>query len=81
MLLFDVDLFKKINDAYGHDIGDKCLQEIIHRTRNELRESDFIARYGGEEFIALLPEIEIDAAMEVAEKLRQVVENIEFIKE
>jgi diguanylate cyclase len=79
VILFDVDHFKKINDTYGHAVGDKCLTEIISRVRPVLRESDFLARYGGEEFIILLPETDNSSAVKVAEKLRSVVENIEFL--
>ncbi len=79
MLLFDVDNFKKINDTYGHAIGDKCLQVIIERAKPLLRETDMLARYGGEEFIVVLPETDKTGAVEVAEKLRETVESIEFI--
>lgn len=79
LLLFDVDHFKRINDRYGHAIGDKCLQEIIKRIKPVLRESDFFARYGGEEFIILLPETNQKGATVVAEKLRSLVENIDFL--
>lgn len=79
VLLFDVDHFKKINDQYGHTVGDKCLKEIIVRAGRVLRENDMLARFGGEEFIALLPETDIKGASEVAEKLRKAIENIEFL--
>lgn len=54
--MFDVDLFKGINDRFGHMVGDRCLQEIIKRVQPVLRDSDTLARYGGEEFVAILPE-------------------------
>ncbi len=79
VILFDVDHFKLINDTYGHAVGDKCLLEIINRVKPVLRESDFLARYGGEEFVILLPETDSTSAAKVAEKLRSVVENIEFM--
>lgn len=79
LLLFDVDHFKKINDTYGHAIGDKCLQVLIERTNPLLRETDMLARYGGEEFIVLLPETDRNGAIEVAEKLRKTIEAVEFI--
>ncbi len=79
MLLFDVDNFKKLNDTYGHAIGDKCLQVIIERAKPLLRETDMLARYGGEEFIVILPETDKTGAVEVAEKLRSTVESVEFI--
>ena len=79
VLLFDVDHFKNINDAYGHGVGDKCLREIVTRAGRVLRENDMLARFGGEEFIALLPETELEGAREVAEKIRKAIENIEFL--
>ena len=79
ILLLDVDHFKSINDRYGHTVGDLCLKEIIKRVRPILRESDFLARFGGEEFVALLPETERKGGMEVAEKLRESIEQTEFI--
>ncbi|RJP81280.1 MAG: GGDEF domain-containing protein [Desulfobacteraceae bacterium] len=79
LLLLDVDHFKKINDTYGHVIGDKCLKEIIKRIKPALRETDFLARYGGEEFIVILPETGGEIAQQTAERLRSIIENIEFL--
>lgn len=79
LLLFDVDHFKKINDNYGHPVGDKCLKEIIARVGILLRKCDFLARYGGEEFVVILPETNRDQGRIVGEKIRQQVEKIEFI--
>jgi diguanylate cyclase (GGDEF)-like protein len=79
MILFDVDYFKNINDNYGHDIGDRCLAEIIKRVGPLLRESDFLARYGGEEFAVLLPETSAEGAVNVAEKIRKTIEEISFV--
>jgi diguanylate cyclase (GGDEF)-like protein len=79
VILFDVDHFKRINDTYGHATGDTCLTEILKRVKPALRETDLLARYGGEEFIILLPETDSTSASRVAEKLRQIVENIDFI--
>ncbi|TCH63369.1 GGDEF domain-containing protein [Acinetobacter sp. ANC 4862] len=55
LLMFDIDEFKKINDCYGHDIGDLVLQQIAETSSNILRANDVLARFGGEEFIMLLP--------------------------
>ncbi|MFH1155213.1 MAG: GGDEF domain-containing protein [Pseudomonadota bacterium] len=79
LLLLDADHFKKVNDTYGHAIGDKCLQEIIRRSGPHLRKSDMLARYGGEEFVVIMPETNGDGALIVAEKIRQTIEKIEFI--
>ena len=74
LLMLDVDYFKKINDAYGHDSGDRVLQVIAGTARKEMRQSDVLARFGGEEFIALLPETHIQDAMIIAERIRQCIQ-------
>lgn len=79
LLLIDADHFKQVNDNYGHAIGDRCLQEIIKRSLPLLRKNDMLARYGGEEFVVIMPETDLDGGREVAEKIRQTIENIEFI--
>ncbi|MBF0228783.1 MAG: GGDEF domain-containing protein [Desulfamplus sp.] len=79
ILVLDIDFFKKVNDTYGHAIGDKCLQEITKRTAPVLRSNDMLARYGGEEFVVVMPETPGDGAMVVAEKIRTSIEKIEFI--
>lgn len=79
LLIIDADKFKNINDTYGHAIGDRCLQEIIKRTRPLLRKSDMLARYGGEEFVVIMPETNMEGATQVAEKIRQTIEKIEFL--
>ena len=73
-LMVDADHFKKINDNYGHAAGDKVLQELAQHLRNSTREVDVLGRYGGEEFVILLPDTEIPAAIELAERLRQRVD-------
>ena len=79
LLLMDADRFKLINDQYGHAIGDRCLQEIIKRTLPLLRQNDMLSRYGGEEFVVVMPETDCNGGREVAEKIRQTIEKIEFI--
>ncbi|MBF0572229.1 MAG: GGDEF domain-containing protein [Desulfamplus sp.] len=79
ILVLDIDFFKKVNDTYGHAIGDKCLQEITKRTAPVLRKNDMFARYGGEEFVVVMPETPGDGAVVVAEKIRTSIEKIEFI--
>lgn len=71
LLLIDLDDFKKINDTYGHLIGDKALQEVAKLIKGGLRNNDFAARYGGEEFTVLLPETDLVASAIVAERLRR----------
>lgn len=74
IILMDIDHFKKVNDQYGHLVGDKVLKNIAKLLRSLIRESDLLARYGGEEFILLLPNTPKDAALTFAENLRQQVE-------
>lgn len=75
LLMFDVDYFKKINDTYGHDIGDRVLQVIADTTRKEMRQKDVLARFGGEEFIALLSETSIHDGLLIAERIRERIQN------
>lgn len=79
LLFLDVDHFKKVNDSYGHAIGDRCLQEIIKKTSSLIRKNDMLARYGGEEFVLIMPETEGINAKNVAEKIRETIEKIEFV--
>lgn len=75
VLLIDIDRFKRVNDSFGHAVGDRVLQQVGRTLAQSLRESDFVARWGGEEFLVLLPATDLDAAKLVAEKLRQAVES------
>jgi diguanylate cyclase len=79
LVLFDIDHFKKVNDRYGHQAGDKCLREITGRIRSSLRDSDFLARYGGEEFVMILPGTTEDDAYKAAEKVRNLIEKTRFV--
>lgn len=74
IIMLDVDDFKRFNDTYGHPHGDKVLAAMGDFLGEALRSSDFAFRYGGEEFIVLLPETEFDSALQVAERLRELVE-------
>jgi diguanylate cyclase (GGDEF)-like protein len=75
VIMIDIDLFKKVNDNYGHAAGDLVIMTIAELVRQELRDVDHPARYGGEEFIALLPETNIIQAGMVAERIRVSIEN------
>jgi diguanylate cyclase (GGDEF)-like protein/PAS domain S-box-containing protein len=70
VLMMDLDRFKVINDAYGHDVGDEALKKVAEIGRTSLRQVDIFARYGGEEFVAVLPETGLEQAIQVAERLR-----------
>ena len=65
----DIDLFKKVNDTYGHSAGNEVLKEVARRFKKAARETDCVARYGGEEFVVLLPETSLDQARIVAERI------------
>ncbi len=73
LLLIDLDHFKSINDTHGHQLGDEVLRRIANTLRNTLRASDVIARYGGEEFAVIAPEMNVQVALQVAERLRENV--------
>jgi len=70
LMLCDVDHFKRINDTYGHQCGDETLVQFSQTLRSCLRETDWISRYGGEEFVIVLPETNLSAAAQVAERCR-----------
>jgi len=76
ILMCDIDLFKKINDTYGHGVGDFTIQEISKCIRNNLRKDDIAVRWGGEEFFVFLSEVTMDNAYLVSEKLRESIENL-----
>jgi diguanylate cyclase (GGDEF)-like protein len=78
MIMVDIDHFKKVNDTFGHDGGDKVLREIASLLKNSVRQHDTVARYGGEEFVLLLPGAPLDPTNMVAERIRRSVENTSF---
>jgi diguanylate cyclase (GGDEF)-like protein len=71
LVLADLDDFKRVNDAYGHEAGDAVLVAFAARLRESVRESDVVARLGGEEFALVLPEIDLDGALAMAERVRR----------
>lgn len=73
LLMIDIDYFKKVNDGFGHDVGDKVLKELASRMLHNVREFDMAARRGGEEFVVVMPDCDSEAAGKVAERLRAVV--------
>lgn len=76
LLMIDVDYFKAINDAFGHDVGDQALRDLSSSIRSSLREVDVFGRLGGEEFGILLPETARRDALEVAERLRLKIHDL-----
>lgn len=81
VLMLDADHFKNVNDTYGHKIGDKVLIELSGKTEKALRDCDIVARYGGEEFLVFLPNINVEQAAKVAERLRQTIASIVVLTE
>ena len=77
-LIMDIDDFKRFNDDYGHDTGDKVLSTVATTVRKHLRKIDLFFRYGGEEFVALLPGAGREAAERTAERIREVIEKTEM---
>ena len=73
-IMIDVDLFKKVNDTFGHDVGDKVLKGIARLMKDKIREGEIIARFGGEEFIVGLCRVDTSGAMIAAERIRKAVE-------
>ena len=73
LLMLDVDCFKKINDTYGHLVGDRVLQLLSHRLKHNLRSQDLLFRYGGEEFVIILNNTDCQQGLFIAERLRRIV--------
>lgn len=78
MAVLDVDLFKRINDDYGHLAGDKVLKLIASELARRLRKTDFIARFGGEEFVVLLPSTPLEGGRQLMDSLRLAIEACPF---
>ena len=72
--MLDLDNFKSINDNYGHAAGDMVLASVAAILKQSVRDVDFVARFGGEEFVVVLVETSLDAALEIAERLRSDLE-------
>jgi diguanylate cyclase (GGDEF)-like protein len=78
LVMFDIDDFKKINDTYGHHVGDKVLIDLALNLKKFSRRSDIIARVGGEEFLILLPNTSLENAKKHCENLRKMIENLKI---
>jgi diguanylate cyclase (GGDEF)-like protein len=78
LLMIDIDHFKKLNDEFGHLLGDEVLRQVAKLFSQHIRKNDLVCRYGGEEFAILLPETSTDRAVGVADKLRKVVQEHQF---
>jgi diguanylate cyclase (GGDEF)-like protein len=78
MIMVDIDHFKKINDTHGHLTGDAALKELCKRLKPRVRATDLLARYGGEEFAVVLPQTNLEGAMQLAETLRSIIADTPF---
>lgn len=78
VVLIDIDYFKKVNDIYGHDVGDAVLKKLAVLLRFNIRKCDILARWGGEEFLLLIPETDQNGSKIMTEKLRAIVEKALF---
>jgi len=76
VMILDIDKFKKINDTYGHKVGDDVIISTANILKTKMRKSDLVSRWGGEEFVVLLPQTDINGGMVIAEALRKTVENL-----
>jgi diguanylate cyclase (GGDEF)-like protein len=81
VVMCDIDHFKSVNDTYGHLAGDAILRQFADLIKDQAREIDRVGRYGGEEFLIILPGTVLDAAVTFAERVREEVENHEFVYE
>jgi len=79
-IICDIDHFKKVNDTYGHSVGDEVLKSIAKKIQDSVRESDFVARWGGEEFAILLPNTVLNEAVEVTKKIHKAIDSMEHEK-
>ncbi|MEO6486665.1 MAG: diguanylate cyclase [Thermoanaerobaculia bacterium] len=75
LAMIDIDFFKKVNDTYGHAVGDEVLKTVAALYRDSVRSTDLVARYGGEEFAVMMPETALPDALTFAEKIRALVES------
>lgn len=78
IILMDIDFFKKVNDTYGHNVGDEVLVKVSHTLKSNLRSADIAARIGGEEFLLILPKQNLETAQIVGERLRTSVAELSW---
>ena len=81
LIILDIDFFKKVNDTYGHLIGDEILKFLVKNIKLKLRDSDVLSRFGGEEFIILLSRTDIDGAKIVAQSIKEYIQSINYVDE
>ncbi|MDG4812050.1 sensor domain-containing diguanylate cyclase [Hydrogenovibrio sp. 3SP14C1] len=76
VLMIDIDYFKKVNDSFGHDVGDRVLMAVAKAFKKDCREEDLVCRYGGEEFVILLDNKDEEPALEFASRLKKIIQEI-----
>ncbi|GAA0775625.1 diguanylate cyclase [Roseibium denhamense] len=81
LLIVDIDHFKRLNDTFGHQIGDRALCHVASLIKDAVRNGDTVCRYGGEEFAVLLMDIDLERAKEIAERIRMAVEENPMVTE
>jgi two-component system, cell cycle response regulator len=75
LAMIDIDFFKKVNDTYGHAVGDEVLKAVAGLYKSSVRSTDLVARYGGEEFAIMMPETELKDAITFADQIRALIES------
>lgn len=80
LVMYDLDYFKRVNDTYGHDVGDYVLQAVTAQVKGNIRANDVVARWGGEEFMVLMPQSDLPSAVNAADKLRLAIAGYQFEK-
>lgn len=80
LLMLDIDHFKKFNDTWGHQVGDQVLKLLARTLRDNVKGQDVVARYGGEEFAVILPHTELDAAVTLADSIREALMAKQLVK-
>lgn len=78
LMLIDADNFKRINDTYGHNVGDQVLKCIGQTLKKQIRSTDYVARYGGEEFVVIMPATDLKESVLLAKKLKKIINNLKF---
>jgi len=78
LLMIDIDFFKRVNDTFGHQSGDRALRGLADCIRGRLRAQDMAGRWGGEEFLVVLPDTDVQGGLMLAEQLRRTVEQARF---